>query len=44
MIRAKNYDEAVQLANDTEYGLVSGIITRSLARARDFRRALKPVA
>ena len=44
VIRAKNYDEAVQLANDTEYGLVSGIITRSLARARDFRRALKPVA
>ena len=41
VIRAKNYDEAVQLANDTEYGLVSGIITRSLARARDFRRRIK---
>ena len=41
VIRAKNYDEAVQLANDTEYGLVSGIITRSLARARDFRRRTK---
>ena len=44
VIRAKNYDEAVQLANDTEYGLVSGIITRSLARARIFAAALKPVA
>ena len=41
VLRAKNYEEALQLANDTEYGLASGIITQSLARAQDFRRRAK---
>ena len=41
VIRAKNYEEALQLANDTEYGLASAIITQSLARAQDFRRRAK---
>lgn len=36
VIRVHDYDEAVHLANDVEYGLSSGIITTSLARARDF--------
>ncbi len=38
VIRAASYDEAVELANDTPFGLSSGIVTTSLARAADFRR------
>ena len=38
VIRVGNYDEAVQVANDTEFGLSSGIVTTSLARATHFRR------
>ena len=33
-----SYEEALSIANDTEFGLTSGIITRSLARANHFRR------
>jgi aldehyde dehydrogenase (NAD+) len=33
-----SYEEALSVANDTEFGLTSGIVTRSLARANDFRR------
>ncbi len=33
-----SYEEGLRIANDTEYGLVSGIFTRSLARATHFRR------
>ncbi len=33
-----SYEEALSVANDTEFGLTSGIITRSLARANHFRR------
>ncbi len=38
VIRAKNYDEALEIANDTEFGLSSGICTTSLKYARDFQR------
>jgi acyl-CoA reductase-like NAD-dependent aldehyde dehydrogenase len=38
VIRAKNYDEALELANDTEFGLSAGICTTSLKYARDFQR------
>lgn len=38
LIRVKNYDEALAVANDTEFGLSSGICTTSLKHATDFRR------
>jgi aldehyde dehydrogenase (NAD+) len=38
VIRAKDYDEALHLANDTEFGLSSGICTASLKHATHFRR------
>ena len=38
VIRAKNYDEALELANDTEFGLTSGICTASLKYASHFKR------
>lgn len=39
VIRVKDYDEAVTVANDTEYGLSSGICTTSLKYASHFKRA-----
>ena len=38
VIRAKDYDEALQIANDTPYGLSSGIVTTSLKHAAHFKR------
>jgi aldehyde dehydrogenase (NAD+) len=38
VIRAKDYDEALTLANDTEFGLCSGIVTTSLRHASHFKR------
>jgi len=38
VIKVDSYEEAVDVVNDTHFGLTSGIITRSLARATDFRR------
>jgi len=38
VIKVESYDEAVEVVNDTHFGLTSGIITKSLARATDFRR------
>jgi aldehyde dehydrogenase (NAD+) len=38
VIRVKDYEEAVEVANDTEFGLSSGICTTSLTYASDFRR------
>jgi aldehyde dehydrogenase (NAD+) len=38
VLMAKDYDEALALANDTPFGLTSGIITASLKHAAHFRR------
>jgi aldehyde dehydrogenase (NAD+) len=38
VIRARDYEEALQVANDTPFGLSSGIVTTSLKHATDFRR------
>lgn len=38
VIRVKDYDEALTLANDTEFGLVAGICTTSLKHASHFKR------
>ena len=38
VLRADDYEHALQLANDTPFGLASGICTQSLALATHFRR------
>jgi aldehyde dehydrogenase (NAD+) len=38
VIRVKNYEEALAIANDTAFGLSSGIYTNSLKHASHFRR------
>jgi acyl-CoA reductase-like NAD-dependent aldehyde dehydrogenase len=38
VIRVKDYDEALAVANDTEFGLSSGICTTSLKYAAHFKR------
>jgi aldehyde dehydrogenase (NAD+) len=38
VIRARDYDEALELANDTPFGLSSGICTTSLKHASHFKR------
>lgn len=38
VIRVKNYDEALAVANDTPFGLTSGIATTSLKHATHFKR------
>jgi len=38
VIRVKNYDEALSVANDTPFGLTSGICTTSLRYAAHFKR------
>jgi aldehyde dehydrogenase (NAD+) len=38
VIRAKDYDEALALANDTEFGLAAGICTSRLRYASHFKR------
>ena len=41
VIKVDSYEEAVDVVNDTHFGLTSGIITKSLARATDFRRRVQ---
>ncbi|WP_291443070.1 aldehyde dehydrogenase family protein [Acidovorax sp.] len=38
VIRVRDYDEALHVANDTAFGLSSGICTTSLRHATDFKR------
>ena len=38
VIKVASYDEALHVVNDTRFGLTSGIVTKSLARATHFRR------
>ena len=38
VIKVGGYEEALAVVNDTRFGLTSGIVTRSLARASHFRR------
>jgi aldehyde dehydrogenase (NAD+) len=38
VIRVKDYDEALAVANDTPYGLSSGIVTTSLKHAAHYQR------
>jgi aldehyde dehydrogenase (NAD+) len=38
VIKVGSYDEALSVVNDTRFGLTSGIVTQSLARATHFRR------
>ncbi|MFC7501258.1 aldehyde dehydrogenase family protein [Nocardioides sp. GCM10030258] len=38
MVRVADFDEALATANDTEFGLTSGIYTRSLRASTQFRR------
>jgi acyl-CoA reductase-like NAD-dependent aldehyde dehydrogenase len=37
-VRVKDYDEALGVANDGDFGLSAGIVTTSLRYARDFQR------
>ena len=38
VIRVSDYEQALAVLNDTEYGLTAGIITQSLRYASDFKR------
>ena len=41
VIKVGSYDEALATVNDTNFGLTSGIVTGSLARASHFRRNVR---
>jgi vanillin dehydrogenase len=41
IIRAKSADEAVKLANDTEYGLSAALFSRNIARAIELARRIE---
>lgn len=38
VVKVADYEQALAVVNDSDYGLVAGIFTSSLARAADFRR------
>ena len=40
-VRVADYDEALAVANAGRFGLSAGIVTQSLAKARDFRKKAK---
>lgn len=40
-VRVRDYEEALAVANGTEFGLSSGIVTTSLKHARDFQRRVR---
>lgn len=41
VIKARDYDHALEMVNDTEFGLTAGIITQSLAKSAHFKRHAK---
>ena len=41
VIKASGYDEALAIANDSDFGLTAGIMTSSLARAAHFRANMR---
>ena len=41
VIKVGSYEEALATVNDTNFGLTSGIVTRSLARATHVRRNVR---
>ncbi len=41
VIKADDYDQALALGNDTEFGLTSSVITQSLSKASDFKKNSK---
>jgi aldehyde dehydrogenase (NAD+) len=41
IVRVKDYEQALAVANDGEFGLSAGIITTSLKYARDFQKAVR---
>lgn len=41
VVRVADLDEAIRVANDSEFGLSAGIVTRSLANARTFRNEVQ---
>ena len=41
VIKVSDIEEALRVANDTPFGLVGGVMTRSLARATYFRKGLR---
>jgi acyl-CoA reductase-like NAD-dependent aldehyde dehydrogenase len=41
VIRVRDYEEALAVANDTEFGLCAGLCTSSLKHATHFKRAVQ---
>jgi len=41
IIEARNFDEAIEIANDVEYGLSASVCTQSLSRAERFIRLIE---